>query len=150
MPNENGNLKIVMAFGTFDGFHAGHEFFLKRACKLGNQLIVVVARDNTVKNVKGQYPSFDERQRMQQVKDSQIADKVILGYDNDKYKAIKKYRPSIIALGYDQFVFTYKLNKMIIDESMDTKIIRLDAYEPDIYKSSLIKLHNEEIEEEKS
>jgi len=149
MQSETENLKIVIAFGTFDVFHAGHEFFLKQASKLGDQLIVVVARDNTVKNVKAHYPLHNEKQRMQKVKDSEIANKVVLGSDNDKYKAIKKYKPHIIALGYDQFVFTYKLNKMIIDESMNTEIIRLDAYEPDIYKSSLIKLRHEEDEEKK-
>lgn len=147
---ENENMKIVMAFGTFDVFHAGHEYFLKQAKTLGDELIVVVAKDSTVKNVKGEYPHHDERERMQKVKNSEIADKVVLGNDGDKYKVIKKYKPHIIALGYDQFVFTYKLNKMIIDESMDTEIIRLGAYEPDIYKSSLIKIRNEENEEENS
>lgn len=147
---ENENLKIVMAFGTFDVFHAGHEFFLRQARKLGDQLIIVVARDNTVKNVKGEYPEQDERQRLQVVKNSEIADKVVLGYDDDKYKVIKKYKPHIIALGYDQFVFTYKLNKMIIDESMNTEIVRLKSYEPDIYKSSLIKIRHEEDGEETS
>lgn len=150
MQTENENLKIVMAFGTFDVFHAGHEYFLRQARSLGDQLIVVVARDSTVKNVKGEYPQQDEKTRMQRVKNSEIAEKVVLGYDDDKYKVIKKYKPHIIALGYDQFVFTYKLNKMIIDESMNTEIVRLEAYEPDIYKSSLIKIRHEEDEEEAS
>ena len=144
---DNPNLKIVMAFGTFDVFHAGHEYFLRQAKKLGDELVVVIARDSTVKNVKGEYPHENEKQRMQKVKNSGIANKVILGYDDDKYKVIKKYKPHIIALGYDQFVFTYKLNKMIIDENMDTEIVRLKSYEPDIYKSSLIKIRNEEDEE---
>jgi FAD synthetase len=147
---EDENLKIVMAFGTFDVFHAGHEHFLKQAKKLGDELIVVIAKDNTVKNVKAEYPHEDEKQRMTKVKNSEIADKVVLGYDDDKYKVIKKYKPHVIALGYDQFVFTYKLNKMIIDESMNTEIIRLESYQPDIYKSSLIKIRNEEDEEETS
>jgi len=141
------NLKIVMAFGTFDVFHAGHEFFLKQAKNLGDYLIVVVSRDYTVKTVKGEYPQQNEKERMQKVKNSEIADKVILGNNDDKYKIIRKNKPHVIALGYDQFVFTYKLNKMIIDENMNTEIIRLESYRPDIYKSSLIKINNEEGEE---
>jgi FAD synthetase len=131
--------KIVMVFGTFDVFHAGHDHFLKHAKILGDYLIVVVARDNTVKNVKSEYPKHNEKTRIQIIKDSGLADKVLLGEKIDKYKLIKKYKPNIIALGYDQFVFTYKLNKMIIDEGMNTEIIRLESYRPDIYKSTLIK-----------
>ena len=41
-----------MAFGTFDLLHPGHEHFLKQAKRYGD-LIVVIARDNTVLKVKG-------------------------------------------------------------------------------------------------
>lgn len=139
--------KIVMVFGTFDVFHAGHEHFLMQARALGDYLIAVVARDNTVKNVKSEYPQNPEKKRASTVRETGIADKVVLGYNDDKYRVIKKFKPNVIALGYDQFVFTYKLNKMIIDESMDTEIIRLDPYKPGIYKSTLLKLQNEEKEE---
>ncbi|MBU1446257.1 adenylyltransferase/cytidyltransferase family protein [Patescibacteria group bacterium] len=128
-----------MVFGTFDVFHAGHDYFLKQAKMLGDYLIVIVARDHTVKNVKNEYPKHNEKDRLQIVKNNGTANKVLLGEKDDKYKAIKKYKPDIIALGYDQFVFTYNLNKMIIDEGMNTKIIRLESYRPDIYKSTLIK-----------
>ena len=134
-----GDKKTVMVFGTFDVFHLGHEHFLNQAKKLGQELIVVIARDKTVKKVKSDYPKNSEKQRMEDVKNSGIPDKVMLGNLDDKYKIIKKFQPKIIALGYDQFVFTYKLNKMIIDEKMDTEIIRLEAFEPNMYKSSFIK-----------
>jgi len=136
--------KIVMVFGTFDVFHAGHEHFLQQARQLGDYLIAVVARDATVKNVKGEYPQNPEKKRANAVRETEIADKVVLGYNDDKYRVIKKFKPNIIALGYDQFVFTYKLNKMIIDENMDTEIKRLDPYKPGIYKSTLLKIQNEE------
>jgi cytidyltransferase-like protein len=140
--------KTVMAFGTFDVFHAGHEHFLNRAKALGDFLIVVVARDATVKNVKGEYPEQHERERLRHVRESGIADKVVHGYNDDKYRVIKKYKPNVIALGYDQFVFTYQLNKILIDEQMDTEIIRLDSYRPDIYKSTLIKANNDQGEDQ--
>jgi FAD synthetase len=136
--------KTVMVFGTFDVFHLGHEYFLKQAKALGDYLIAVIARDKTVKKVKGEYPQHNEKLRMENVKNSGIPDKVVLGNFDDKYKIIKKLKPKIIALGYDQFVFTYKLNKMIIDEKMDTEIIRLESFEPNLYKSSFIKSTNEE------
>lgn len=139
--------KIVMVFGTFDIFHAGHEHFLRQARELGDYLIVVISRDVTVKNVKGEYPQNSEKKRANNVKKTEIADKVVLGYNDDKYRVIKKFKPNVLALGYDQFVFTYKLNKMIIDENMDTEIIRLDPYKPGIYKSTLLKIQNEENQE---
>jgi FAD synthetase len=147
MINSEQTQKIVMVFGTFDVFHAGHEHFLKQARELGDYLIAVVARDATVKNVKGEYPQSSERKRANTVRETEIADKVVLGYNDDKYKVIKKFKPNVLALGYDQFVFTYKLNKMIIDENMDTEVIRLEPYKPGIYKSTLLKIQNEEKEE---
>ncbi len=139
--------KIVMVFGTFDVFHAGHEDFLKQAKQLGDYLIAVIARDATVKNVKGEYPEQHEKKRLKIIKETGIADKVVHGYNDDKYRVIKKYKPNLIALGYDQFVFTYQLRKILIDEQMDTEIVRLNAYQPDIYKSTLIRMQNDEKEE---
>jgi len=140
------NLKTVMAFGTFDLFHAGHENYLKQAKELGDTLIVVIARDETVKKIKGHSPMHSEQERMRSVKNSGIADKVILGYKDDKHKVLKKFRPNVIALGYDQFVFTQRLEKTLIDNKIDADIIRLQPYFPQIYKSSLIKknLSNQE------
>ena len=43
----------VMAFGTFDVLHPGHHFYLEQARKLGDNLVVVVARDANVKKLKG-------------------------------------------------------------------------------------------------
>jgi len=136
--------KIVMAFGTFDLFHAGHEYYLKNAKALGDYLIVVIARDNTVHKIKGAHPVQNERERQKTVKKSPYVDKVILGEKSDKYKVIKKNKPDIIALGYDQIVFTYKLKKLIIDENLNTEIVKLKPYNHKIYKSSLIKARYEE------
>lgn len=133
------NAKRVMAFGTFDLFHAGHENYLKQAKALGDFLIVVIARDKTVKSTKSHEPSFSENERLKTVKQSGIADKVILGFHGDKHKVLEKYQPDIIALGYDQFIFTQRLEKTLIDLKINAKIVRMDPYEPQVYKSSLLK-----------
>ena len=131
--------KTVMAFGTFDLFHAGHENYLKQAKELGDELIVIIARDETVKKIKGQAPVQNENQRHKSVKMSGYADKVVLGFKGDKHKVLKKFRPDVIALGYDQFVFTQRLEKTLIDLRLDATIIRLQPYCPQMYKSSLLK-----------
>lgn len=129
---------IVMAFGTFDYFHAGHEDYLKQAKALGDELVVVVARDDTVRKIKGKKPMYSERKRLRDVSNCASVDKALLGYPDDKYKVIRKIRPHILALGYDQFVFTYGLTQLFIQEGMNTKIVRLAAFEPQTFKSSLI------------
>ena len=94
-------MKTAMAFGTFDLLHPGHINFLSQAKKHG-ELIVIIARDRTVKKIKGKLPLHNEKQRLGAVKSLKLASKVILGSLIDKYAAIKKYKPDIIALGYDQ------------------------------------------------
>ncbi len=131
--------KIVMAFGTFDYFHAGHEHYLKKARDLGDELIVVLARDETVKKVKGRAAHHAEKKRLRAVSQCEYVTKAVLGNADDKYKVIKKYRPDIIALGYDQFVFTYGLKQLLIKENLNTKLVRIEAFEPNTFKSSLIR-----------
>lgn len=131
-------MRRVMAFGTFDNFHLGHEAYLKQAKALGLELVVVIARDETVLKIKGRPPEQDEIIRKKMVEASGIPEKVVLGNPDDKYEVLRKYRPNVIALGYDQFVFTYRLSKFLIDEKMDAKIVRLQSFEPERYKSSLL------------
>lgn len=128
-----------MVFGTFDHLHAGHENLFEQAKKLGSYLIAVIARDLTVKKIKSSFPELNEKQRLKEIKKHPLVDKAILGNLTDHYKTIKKLRPHIIGLGYDQFVFTYRLKKILIDAKLNTKIIRLKSYKPGIFKSSLLK-----------
>lgn len=137
-PSSNGT-KIVMAFGTFDFFHAGHEDYLHQAKVLGDELIVVVARDETVRKVKGSLPHWNERKRLRNTASCPYVDKAVLGNPDDKYRIIKKYSPHILALGYDQYVFTYGLKNYFIKEKLNIEIIRLKPFEPQMFKSSLIK-----------
>lgn len=145
---ENIN-QTVMVFGTFDHLHAGHENMFAQAREIAKKLInplviAIVARDKTVKQIKGHAPENDEKSRVQTLHETGWADMVLIGNKKDKYMHIKKYRPSIIALGYDQFAFTLQLEKLIIDLNLDAKIVRLKPYRPDIYKSSLIKEKNDQ------
>lgn len=138
MENEKTK-KLVMVFGTFDYLHAGHENLFSQARELGDEIIAIIARDNTVKTIKGALPDHNEKDRMKALEETSWANKVVLGDIKDKTKVIKNYKPDIIALGYDQFAFTYLLDKMIIELRIETKIVRLKPYRPDMYKSSIIK-----------
>lgn len=136
---------VVMVFGTFDYLHAGHENLFQQARELGNEIVAIIARDKTVKTIKGDFPDHNEKERLKNLEATGWANKVILGNAKDKTKVIKDYRPDFIALGYDQFAFTYRLEKFLMDIKLDATIVRLKPYRPDMYKSSIIK---QELEKE--
>lgn len=136
MKNEK-HKKKVMVFGTFDIFHLGHRSFLRQAKENGDYLTVVVARDKTVKSVKKQDTKNKEQTRLENVQKSMLADEVVLGSLGDKYEVIKKYKPDVICLGYDQKFFIKNLKSKLIDFGLiETEVIRLKSYKPEIYKSS--------------
>lgn len=125
-----------MVFGTFDILHEGHLHMLRKARALGDQLIVVIGRDATVKNVKGERPLHNENDRLAAVEKTHIADNVRLGNLEDQHAVIEEEQPNIIALGYDQEAFTEKLAEKY---GATLKIVRLQAFHPEKYKSSLLK-----------
>ena len=151
-------MKKVMVFGTFDIFHPGHDNFLKQARKCGDYLIVVVARDETVLAVKGRRPLNDESFRIKKIRESGLADEVVPGRSLDKksplsnpplkegkgssrqYEIIKKFRPDVICLGYDQKFFVDGLEDKLEEFGLGgTEIIRLKPFKTDIYKSSKLR-----------
>jgi FAD synthetase len=124
-------MKTVMCFGVFDRFHPGHLSYLKQAREYGDQLVVIIARDKTVLKVKGKFPQQNEIARRLTVKLSNCAEKVELGQLRDKFAVVKKYKPDVICLGYDQRVGESALRKYF-----SGRIIRLKPYKEKIYKSS--------------
>ncbi len=132
-------MKKVMCFGTFDVLHDGHRFYLTEAKKLGDYLVVVVARDGTVKEVKKRQPLHSENERVRSLQQLGIADKVVLGNSGDKLKVIEVEKPQIICFGYDQTFFTDKIKEKLRQRGLNVEVVRLPAYKPEVYKSSLIK-----------
>ena len=57
------NKRRVMCCGTFDYLHPGHLSFIEQAAALGDELYVVVARDENVQRIKGHYPDHREEDR---------------------------------------------------------------------------------------
>ena len=126
-------MKKILCFGTFDGLHPGHISFLKQAREYGDYLTVVIARDENVKKIKGEYPLEDEKKRFKNIKENSLVDVVLLGKKDLSYEIISEIKPDVICLGYDQRVDEKKI------WSLDKiKIVRLLPYREDIYKSSKI------------
>ncbi len=129
----------VLCFGTFDLFHKGHEYFLREARKQGDSLAVVVARDETVVQLKGRYPIDNEKQRLKRIAELNYVDEAHLGMLDDKYKIIEIINPGVICLGYDQEFFIEGLGKELADRGVNARIKRINAYKPQLYKSSKLR-----------
>lgn len=124
-----------MGFGTFDRVHPGHLFYLSELKKLGDELVVVIARDINVEKAKSKAPHHNENERRQAVIQTGIADDVVLGDNKDFLKPLRDYKPAILGFGYDQKVDL----KALKEKFPQIKMVRLKAHEPNKYKSSLIK-----------
>ena len=132
----------VMTFGTFDHFHPGHEFYLRESKLYGDSLITVIARDSTVKSVKWHLPDHNEDDRLKRVQASRIPDSVVLWHEENYYHVLEQHHPDIICLGYDQSSFdTWIITRHQEHNLPVPQIIRIDSFEPDRYKSSLIRKH---------
>ena len=91
----------VLTYGTFDLFHYGHYFLLKRARALGDSLIVGVSSDKLC-DQKGKMPVFGQDQRMRIIKDLKFVNRVIIENSMaQKVDDAKKYGAKIFVLGDD-------------------------------------------------
>lgn len=144
-------MKTVMVFGTFDKLHAGHLNFFKQARHFGDKLIVVVARDKTVKQIKHNLPSQNENQRLEIIKQCGFADTAVLGNLGDKYRIIQDIKPDVICLGYDQNSFSDNLKEKLNSLNLGSiKIHRLKPYKENIYKTSKLRENNKKTKERKT
>lgn len=138
--NNLANKTKIMLFGTFDGLHEGHLNLFKQARKLsrGSFLVVSVARDKNVRRIKGRLPLFNEEKRLKELKKIKIINKVLLANIKNYFSHIKKEKPSIIALGYDQKAYVGELKRDIKKNKMPVKLVRLKPFKEKIYKSHLL------------
>lgn len=93
--------KVVCA-GTFDHLYPGHIDFLRQANALGDELIVIVGRDENAQRIKGIKP-VPENIRKENLEKTGIPDKIVLGnLGKDPLLILTELLPDIVALGYDQ------------------------------------------------
>ncbi len=124
----------VLVFGTFDLLHPGHRFVLSEAAKRG-ELHVVVARDSTVARIKNHAAHHNEAERAAMIQEAFPEARVRLGSDAGDFLApVREVQPDLIVLGYDQ-----RLPPGVSEADFPCPVERLPAFEPEKYKSSLLK-----------
>jgi FAD synthetase len=120
----------VMATGVFDLLHPGHVYFLTEARKLGDELVVVVARDKTARRLKHE-PYVAEHIRREMVEALKPVDRAVLGSSTDIYDTVLSERPAIIALGYNQIWNEGEVERECARRGVPVKMARIGAYPHD-------------------
>ena len=144
MVSKTKKKKVVLASGTFDLLHFGHVRYLEEAKKAGGEnaeLIVIVARDNTVEERKGKKPVMPEDQRRSLVESLKVVDEAVLGYEGFNIdKVIEKIRPDVIAVGHDQDGIEREVRKVITEKGLNIQVAKIGRFgEEELNSSSKIK-----------
>jgi FAD synthetase len=124
-----------MCFGTFDIFHPGHVYYISEAEKLGDSLIIVIARDARVAKLKWRPPHDNEDIRLKNVSCAFRNATVILGDASDIFTPLRQYTPDILAFGYDQRVPEEEIRELF----SGIEIVRIGGYEVEKWKSSILR-----------
>ncbi len=116
----------VMATGVFDLLHPGHLYFLNEAKKLGDELVVVVARDQTARRLKHE-PYVPEHLRREMVEALKPVDRAVLGSATDIYATVVEQKPDIIVLGYNQMFNEQEVERECSRRGVKVRVVRLGA-----------------------
>jgi FAD synthetase len=137
-------MKTVLTSGAFDLIHYGHIRLLEEAKRLGGpdaRLVVIVARDETIRRLKQHLPVIPEDQRRAVVEALRVVDEALLGYEGlDMATVIDRVQPDIIAVGYDQDGIEAMAAKAIEKRGLKIEVRRIKRFaQDDLDSSSKIK-----------
>lgn len=137
-------MKTVLAAGVFDLLHYGHIRYLEEAKKAGGEdarLIVIVARDETVRRLKGHSPVIPEDQRRAVIEALKVVDEALLGHENmDLIRVIEQVKPDIVVMGHDQQSIKSQVEKVNQVLNADIEIVQIKQFgEDDLNSTSKIK-----------
>jgi len=122
--------KRVVATGVFDLLHPGHIHFLRAARELGDELVVIVANDATVRRMKRE-PIVSAAVRAEMVASLKPVDQAIVGREGNMLDiVVEEIKPHIIALGHDQDMFEPKaLEAKLAERGHVVQVVRLPKLE---------------------
>ncbi len=120
-----------MATGVFDILHLGHLHFLERALALGDELVVVVAHDDTVRKLKHE-PITPAEMRCELIASLKPVTKAVVGDPNDHFKVVEELRPDIVVLGFDQESDPDTIVSKAAERGLTIKVERLGKYDADL------------------
>ncbi len=93
---------VVFTNGVFDLLHPGHVRYLTQARALGDELIVGVNSDRSVKAIKGdERPITPESERAEILAALACVDAVVVFDENDPHSLIAELQPDVLVKGAD-------------------------------------------------
>ena len=125
MLRKNGK-KVVFTNGCFDILHAGHVHYLEQAKELGDELVVGLNSDSSVKTLKGpSRPINNLEQRAKVLSSLKCIDRIVSFTDETPIKLIKEIKPDVLVKGGDYKVKDVVGHKEIKSWGGEVKIIPL-------------------------
>ena len=125
MLRKNGK-KVVFTNGCFDILHAGHVHYLEQAKELGDELVVGLNSDSSVKTLKGpSRPINNLEQRAKVLSSLKCVDRIVSFADETPIKLIKEIKPDVLVKGGDYKVKDVVGHKEIKSWGGEVKIIPL-------------------------
>lgn len=138
-------MKKVLVFGIFDGIHSGHINFFKQAVQFGDELVVAVGQDSASKTLKNKSPNHPLRERIRFAGDVEYVTRAVPGdSEQGSYNIVKKEKPDIVCLGYDQKELARDFEKWNQANNKNIQIKLLEPYNPQKYHNSLIRSQDTE------
>ncbi|MBO4568749.1 MAG: FAD synthase [Candidatus Methanomethylophilaceae archaeon] len=138
----------VMASGVFDLIHAGHISYLEQARSMGDELVVVVACDSTVREKKHE-PITPEQMRARIVGSLKPVDRAVVGGSGDMFDTVAEIAPDVIVLGFDQSFDPEDLERKLAERGMPgIKVVRADECADDLNATRRIVRKIREMERE--
>ncbi len=116
----------VMASGVFDLLHIGHLHYLREARSMGDELVVVIATDETVRERKHS-PIMPAAMRRELVAALKPVDLAVVGHPDDPFRVVERLQPGVIALGYDQEV--EGLKRELRERGINVEVRRCTRYQ---------------------
>lgn len=115
----------VVAQGTFDILHPGHVHYLEGAASFGDELHVILARDENVSHKPT--PIVPETQRRDVIAALGVVDHARLGDPDDIFVPIEEIDPDVIVLGHDQHHDEGVLADALEDRGIDCELRRASS-----------------------
>ena len=120
-----------MTTGVFDLLHPGHVHMLQEAKKLGDELVVIIARDESVKREK-HATITPEAHRRDMVQALKPVDRAVLGHHGDYYRIVEEMQPDIFALGFDQKYDEEEVQAEFDRRGIGCRVVRLPQFVGDL------------------
>lgn len=131
-------IKVVFIGGGFEIIHPGHLFTIEQAKRLGDVLVVVLARNSTIRKRKRRAPVASEEDRLALMSSLRPVDAAILGVEGDIYETLERVRPDVVALGYDQHHAEREIKREAAARGIRLRVVRLKALDSDVKTSKIL------------